>query len=237
MNSCGGRRAREPQHRQHDGQRVLGAMVDLARQQHLALLGALAVGDVDGDAVHAHRPAGGVARDDAGAVAPAYLAARPHDPELDLEARQAVLEDGGKRVLGAVVGMDHRLDALDGRLEGRGIDVEDAVGAVVPFDAAARDVDLPRAHVAGRERDRAALLALAQALGLRLELGGARRRPAPRARRSAPRAGGSCGRGRRTPGPWRAAPWAPPAPRRSRRRRSRSRADGRSRRPARPTRR
>jgi hypothetical protein len=90
----GGRRAREPQHRQHDGQRVLGAMVDLARQQHLALLGALALGDVDGDAIHAHRPAGGVARDDAGAVAPAQLAARPHDPELDLEARQTVLEDG-----------------------------------------------------------------------------------------------------------------------------------------------
>ena len=73
--------------------------------------------------------------------------------------------------------MDHRLDALDGRLEGRRIDVEDAVGAVVPFDAAARDIDLPRAHVAGRERDRAALLALAQAFGLRLELGGARRDP------------------------------------------------------------
>jgi hypothetical protein len=32
----------EPQHRQHDRQHVLGAMVDLAAQQQLPLLGALA---------------------------------------------------------------------------------------------------------------------------------------------------------------------------------------------------
>ena len=76
-------------------------------------------------------------------------------------------------LFGAIVGMDHRLDAFDGRLELRAIDIEDPIGAVVPLDAAGRHVDLPRAHVAGRKRDRAALLALAQALGLRLELGGA----------------------------------------------------------------
>ena len=69
--------------------------------------------------------------------------------------------------------MHHRLDALDGRLEMRRVDAEDAIGTVVPLDVARRQVDLPRAHVAGRQRDRAALLALAQALGLRLQLGGA----------------------------------------------------------------
>ena len=170
----GGGRTGEPQHRQHDGQGILGAMIDLARQQHLALLGAFAVGDVEGDAVHAYRLALGVARDDAGAIAPAHFAARSHDPEFDLEARLAQTDDGGERVLLAVVGMHHRLDALDRGLEMSRIDAEDAVRAVIPFEMTRHQVDLPRAHVAGRERDGAALLALAQALGLRLELGGAR---------------------------------------------------------------
>ncbi len=148
-------------------------MIDLARQQHLALLGPLAIGDVDGDAVDAHGVAGGVARDDAGAVAPADLAARPHDPEFDLEARLARTDDGGERVLLAIVGMHHRFDTLDRGLETGGIDAENPIRAVVPFEAIRRQVDLPRTHVASRERDGPALLALAQALGLRLQLGGA----------------------------------------------------------------
>ena len=73
--------------------------------------------------------------------------------------------------------MHHRLDALHRRMERLRIDVEDPVRAVVPFDMAGREVDFPRAHVAGRQGDRAALLALAQLLGLRFELGGARGDP------------------------------------------------------------
>ena len=37
----------------HDGERVLGAMIDLAGEQRLALLGFLAVGDVDRHAADA----------------------------------------------------------------------------------------------------------------------------------------------------------------------------------------
>jgi hypothetical protein len=161
----------EAQHRQHDREHVLGAMVDLARQHELALFGTLAFGDVDGDAVHAHRSALGVVRDHAGPVAPAHLAGRANDAEFDLEAVLARGDDGGDRILLAILGMDHRLDALDGGLERGAIDAEDPVGPVIPFDTTGSDVDLPRAHVAGAERDRPPFLAAPQLLGLCFQLG------------------------------------------------------------------
>ena len=176
MKSGGGLGLGEPQHRQHDGQHVLGAMVDLAGEQELALLGALAVGDVDGDAVHAHRLAVGVARDDAGAVAPAHLAARPHDAEFDLEARLAQARRCAvTEFLLAVVGMHHRLDALDRRL-GMSPDRRRRCGRArrpIRCGRSSRSTSHEPMSPADSAM-RAALLALAQALGLRLELGGAR---------------------------------------------------------------
>src|SRR5437879_2220735 len=74
----------EPQHRQHDGKRVLGAMVDLARQQDLALFRPLAVGDVDADAVQTYRSAFEVTRYRRGAETPAHLGRGTDDAELGL---------------------------------------------------------------------------------------------------------------------------------------------------------
>ena len=90
--------------------------------------------------------------------------------------------------------------------------------------SAVDEVPVPRAHVAGGERQAAPLLAFAAAARSRLRA----RRCAPRraapARRSAARARASCDRARRRPAPWRAAPPARPAPARSPPRPSRSRA-------------
>jgi len=105
------------------------------------------------------RSALGVVRDHAGPVAPADLAGRADDAEFDLEAVLARGDDGGDRILLAILGMDHRLNAFDGGLEGGAIDAEDPVGPVIPFDTTGGDVDLPRAHVAGAERDRPPFLA------------------------------------------------------------------------------
>src|SRR5262249_42816797 len=151
----------------------LCSMVDLARQQHEALLGALALGDVYRHPIHAHRPAPRIARDDAGAIAPTHFAAWADDAKLGPETLLRGGENRAQRALVTIVGVHHRVDTLDGRFERRGMDAEDPVGAIVPFDKAARHIDLPGAHVAGRERDRAPLLAAAKTLGLGLELGSA----------------------------------------------------------------
>ena len=67
-------RAGEPDDRLDDGERIAGTVIDLARQQDLALVGLLAVGDVDGDAADAHHLAGAVDARGRGADAPADFA-------------------------------------------------------------------------------------------------------------------------------------------------------------------
>ena len=59
-------------------------MVDLAGEQELALLGALALGDVDADAAQPYRRARRIAGDGGRAEAPADLAVGSHDAELGL---------------------------------------------------------------------------------------------------------------------------------------------------------
>ena len=54
-----------------------------------------------------------------------------------------------------------------------GIDAEDAILPVVPGEIAVDQVPVPRAHLAGGERQAAALLALQQPRGRGLQLGGA----------------------------------------------------------------
>src|SRR6266567_671702 len=75
----------ESDNRLHDGKRVAGAVIDLARQQRLALLRLLAVGDVDDDAAHAGDAAAGRRAGSGGADAPAHFAVRALDAELGLE--------------------------------------------------------------------------------------------------------------------------------------------------------
>src|SRR5260370_725449 len=122
------------------------------------------------DAVLAVRLAGSVAHDDAGAVAQADLAARSHEAEFALEAGSTHGDEVAHGTLLAIVGMHHRLDALDGRLEMGRVYAEDAIRAFVPLDMTRRQIDLPRAHVACRQRGRAALLSSSHAPGLRLHL-------------------------------------------------------------------
>ena len=76
--------ARQPHDRLRQRQRVLGAVIDFARQQGLALFGALAFGDVDGDAADADHAAALVDGRRRRPDAPANFAVRPADPEFRL---------------------------------------------------------------------------------------------------------------------------------------------------------
>ena len=99
--------AGEPDDRLDHGERVAGAMIDLARQQDLPLVGLLAVGDVDGDAGDAHHLAGAVDARGRGADAPADFAVRAQHAELGLPGARA-LRHAARDVLQRtpIVGMD-----------------------------------------------------------------------------------------------------------------------------------
>ena len=74
--------ARQPDDGLRQRQRVLGAVIDFPRQQVLALLGLLALGDVDGDAADADDAAALVGGRRRRADAPAHLAVGPDDAEF-----------------------------------------------------------------------------------------------------------------------------------------------------------
>ena len=115
-----GVRAGQAHDRLHQRQCVARPVVDLARQQRLAFLGFLAVGDVDGHAADAHDVVGRVDARDRGSDAPAQLAIRATDAKLGLE-RRGVARRRLDRVLQMlpVLGMDQRPDIVDGDLEAR----------------------------------------------------------------------------------------------------------------------
>src|SRR5476649_2107398 len=73
--------------------------------------------------------------------------------------------------------MDSFANACPRWFEMAPLDAEDAIQAVIPLELATRHVELPRAHVAGRQGQRAPLLAASQPFGLRLKLGGTRGDP------------------------------------------------------------
>jgi hypothetical protein len=74
--------------------------------------------------------------------------------------------------------VDHRLDALDVGSNRARSTAKMRYGPSSHSMWPDLQIDLPRAHVAGTQRDRATFLAAPQALGLRLELGGAAGHPA-----------------------------------------------------------
>src|SRR5262249_48732018 len=106
------------------------------------------------------------------ADAPAQLAVRTADAELGLK-RRCALHRGLDRALQMlpVLGMDQRLDVVDGEIEAVGVHAEYAVLAVVPDEMAIDRIPFPGAHLAGGERQAAALLALHEPRTRRLELG------------------------------------------------------------------
>ena len=92
-----------------------------------------------------------------------------------------------------------------------------------------RDIPFPRAHLAGGQRQAAALLALHEPRVRGFKLGRALGDAALEFRRSTARARASCGTARRRLAPWRAALRERPAPARNPPRPSHSRAAGRRR--------
>src|ERR1051326_1376078 len=101
-------------------------MVDLARQQRLALLGLLAVGDVHRHAADPHHAAGRIEAWRRGAEAPAHLAVRTLDAEFILRGLPLLeqLFDGKLQAV-PVVRMNERADVLGRDREALPVDAED----------------------------------------------------------------------------------------------------------------
>ena len=108
--------AGEPRNGRHVAEDVLHAMVELGHQQALALLVALALGDVE-DRPHHVQPLACRIGDGLAAVEqPADLSVWPHDLELDLATarfRRVAVDVLTDHV--AVIGMDHGKRALQGQ--------------------------------------------------------------------------------------------------------------------------
>src|SRR5262249_42520253 len=151
-------------------QGVARAVVDLARQQHLALFRLLAVGDVDGHATDAYDVVGRVDARHRRSDAPAQLAVRTADAKFALKARRA-----GRRRLDCilqvlpVLGVDQCLDIVDGEVEARRIDAEDPILSVVPDEVAVDRIPFPGSHLTGGECQAATLFALHQPRGRGLQ--------------------------------------------------------------------
>src|SRR6202040_403629 len=125
--------ARQSNDRLDDSERIAGAVIDLARQQHLPLFGLLALGDVDGHAADPRHVAGRIDTRRRRACAPAQLAIGATHAEFNLLGAFALghapadlpqrLPGDGMQEVADVVGRDLKVFRLD---------AEDAVLALVP---------------------------------------------------------------------------------------------------------
>ena len=128
-------------------------MIDLARQQGLALLDLLAVGDVDGDAADAHDPAGGIDAGGSRSDAPARLAIAAEHAKLGLLRARAFGQALDAPSKGSpIVGVDQAANILRSDPEFPRVNSEDAILALVPSPFVAADFPIPRAHLAGGKR-------------------------------------------------------------------------------------
>src|SRR6185436_10522553 len=126
-------------------------------------LGFLALGDVGGDAADAHDTIGRIEARRRRPGTPTRAAVGAEHTELGL-LRACALGHAAPDLLQApsILGMNHGLDILQGRLEALPVHAKDAVLALVPSPFAGDEVPIPRAHLPGGERKTAALLALQQ---------------------------------------------------------------------------
>src|SRR6202043_51784 len=120
-------RAGEADDRLHNGKRVARPVVDFARQQRLAFLRLLAVGDVDDDTAYPGnapvRPGVGRGRADA----PTHFAARTLDAELGLKrlrVPEQILPPADQRK--PIFRMNERPDHVEPNGEALRVDPEDA---------------------------------------------------------------------------------------------------------------
>src|SRR5262245_54199276 len=136
--------ARKPHDRLHKRKRIAGAVIDLARQQRLALFGFFALSDIDGHAADANDLVGRIDARDGSADAPAQLPVRTADAKLALVCRlvRRPRFDCILQML-PVVGMNEAADILDGEIEMVGLDTEDPILSVVPDEPAGKRVPFP----------------------------------------------------------------------------------------------
>src|SRR5215472_1902042 len=153
--------ARQPDNGLNDGKRVARPMVDFPRQQHLALVGFFAIGNIDGDAVDTDDLAGIVEAGSGRSDTPSNFATRPHYAEFGLLGAGALRHaSGNPNERDPVFRMDQRPDVLDRDFETTLVYPEYAVLALVPTPLFADQVPIPRAHLTGGKREAATLLRL-----------------------------------------------------------------------------
>jgi len=123
----------EADDRLDDRQRVPGPMIHLPHQESLALLGALAIGDVDGHAAEADHPPGRIDAGRGSPDAPARLPVRTMDAKLGLEGLSVLAharERGTQPV--PILRMNEGPDVFGRERETAGIDAENAILPFIP---------------------------------------------------------------------------------------------------------
>ena len=109
------------------------------------------------------RPICGVESRGRRAGTPAHITAGLHDTEFTLHCACAIGHAAGIRPQPIqVVRMNQGADVIDRNFEIFAIDPENMVLALVPFPLAGNEIPVPRTHMAGGEREAAALLTLQQ---------------------------------------------------------------------------
>src|SRR5579885_801961 len=163
--------------RLHHRQGIARSVVDLARKQQLALLGLLAIGDVE----HDHTDRGSMLRciggNRTGAFAVSDLTVWTNDAELSLESLRIGPVADKRLEPGKIIPRNHLADVVNRR----GVfplESEDAELAGVAGTLAGRKLPFPRAHLRRGQRDTSAAFAFAQSLGGGLHFGGPLRDPA-----------------------------------------------------------
>jgi hypothetical protein len=133
------------------GQRVLDPVIQLVDQQPQVQLGPLALGDVDGGADHAHRPAGLVEEAPPLGRDPALLAVVAADRtifDVDVAAQRRIHRRQQNLARGlAILGMHGGVEVVQTDLRSRR-HAEHAIGPLGPAQMALADVEVPGADIA-----------------------------------------------------------------------------------------
>jgi hypothetical protein len=170
--------AGQPDNRLGQRQRILGTVIDLAREQVLPLFRPLAFGDVDGHAADADHAAGLVGAGGCRAEQPANFAVRANDTKLRFIGFDALVElDHRFAQFAHVVGMQQRAYAFRADGEVLRIDAEDPELTFVPHPIAADPIPVPRPHASSGQCKAAALLAFEQPRVGIFKLAGSRANP------------------------------------------------------------
>src|SRR5712691_5496278 len=124
-------------------------MIDFAGEQQLALLGLLAVGDIDGHAADTRDLVDGILACRGRAEAPPHASVGTANAEFDLIATGIMpgLPERPAQTF-PIVGMNQLPNACWRYLEGPRLDSEDLLLPLVPGTIAMDEVPIPRSHLA-----------------------------------------------------------------------------------------